>query len=78
MLLYRRRMFIYCVLFGLIIVQPLIYIIYLSDSHCDNQVQIFLSDNITDKTNIINLNPRILCWIPTTFARLDRAIVVHE
>jgi hypothetical protein len=75
MLLYRRRMFIYCFLFLLFIVQPLIYIFY---SRCDNKVQIFLPDNITDKANIFNLNTRILCWIPTTLARLDRATVVHE
>jgi len=75
MLLYRRRMFIYCFLFLLIIVQPLIYIFYL---RCDNKIQIFLPDNITDKANIFNLNTRILCWIPTTLARLDRATVVHE
>jgi len=78
MLLYRRRMFIYCFLSLLIIIQPLIYIFYSFNSHCDNKVEIFLPDNITDKENIFNLNTRILCWIPTTLERLDRAIVVHE
>ncbi|CAF1455374.1 unnamed protein product [Adineta ricciae] len=29
-----------------------------------------------NKNDIINLNPKILCWIPTTIARLDRARAV--
>jgi hypothetical protein len=78
MSLYRRRMFIYCIILLLLIAQPLIYIFYLSESHCENKMQISLPDNITDRAKIVNLNTKILCWIPTTIKRLDRAIVVHE
>lgn len=78
MLLYRRTMFIYCLLFLLIIVQPLIYLYYPTDFDCENKVEIFIPENITDRASIYNLHTRILCWIPTTLQRLDRAIVVHK
>jgi hypothetical protein len=32
----------------------------------------------SDTDPIVNRNPRILCWIPTTLTRLDRAIAVYE
>jgi len=76
---YRRRMFLYYVLLLLIIVQPLIYIFYSSNSHCVNEkIPTLILDNVIDKRNIVNLNTRILCWIPTTLKRLDRAVVVYE
>jgi hypothetical protein len=75
MLLFRRRMFLYYILFLLIIVQPFIYIFY---SLCENKIQIFLPENKTNQTDIINVNTRILCWIPTTLERLDRAMIVYE
>jgi hypothetical protein len=78
---YRRRMFVYCFIILLIIIQPLIYIFYSSVWNCDDRIQTLfqqLPDNISDKKNIVKLNTRILCWIPTTVKRLDRAIVVHE
>ena len=78
MLLYRRRLLIYCVLFLLIIVQPFIYIYFLSYRQYEDRVQIFIPENISDRASIYNVNTRILCWIPTTLKRLDRAIVVHE
>jgi hypothetical protein len=78
MSLHRRRMFIHCVILSLIIAQPLIYIFYSSNTPCENKVQTLLLDNVTDKASIINLNTRILCWIPTTLKRLNRAIVVYE
>lgn len=78
MSLYRRRMFIYCFILLLVTIQPLIYIFYLSEPDCDNKIQPLSPDIINDTTNIINLNTRVLCWIPTTLKRLDRAIVVYE
>lgn len=78
MFLYRRRICIYCLLFLIIILQPLIYRYYSSDVDCENKVEIFIPENITDRENIYNLHTRILCWIPTTLQRLDRALVVHE
>ena len=78
MLLYRRRMFIYCVLFLLIIVQPLVYFHYASPFQCENRIEIPIPENISDLTGIYNINTRILCWIPTTLKRIDRAVVVHE
>jgi hypothetical protein len=75
---HRRHMFIYCFIFLLLIIQPLIYIFYFSNSDSDNKIPTLSPDIIDDKTDIIKLNPRILCWIPTTLERLDRAIVVHE
>lgn len=71
-------MFIYCILLTLIIVQPIIYIYYSSNIQCDNKVEIIIPENITDRESIFNINTRILCWIPTTLKRLDRAIVVHK
>jgi hypothetical protein len=78
MSLYRRRIFIYCIILFLLIAQPLFYIFYLSGPHCENKLPVSLLENITDREKIINLNTKILCWIPTTIKRLDRAIVVHE
>lgn len=78
MLLYRRRMFIYLVLFLLIIVQPCIYLYYLSTFECENRIEISIPENISDRASIYNINTRVLCWIPTTLKRLDRAVVVHE
>jgi hypothetical protein len=78
MSVYRRRMFTYCFIFLLLIIQPLIYIFCLSNSDSDNKIPTLSPDTINDKTDIIKLNTRILCWIPTTLKRLDRAIVVHE
>ncbi|CAF0954953.1 unnamed protein product [Rotaria sordida] len=78
MSLYRRRIFIYFIILLLLIIEPLIYLFYLSDSHCKNNIEISIPDNISDKASIININTRILCWIPTTLNRLDRAIIVYE
>ena len=78
MSLYRRRILIYCIILLLLIVQPLIYVYRFSKSPCEHKVPIVSLENITDKGRIINLNTKILCWIPTTIKRLDRAIVVHE
>lgn len=80
MSLYRRRMFIYYFLFLLIIAQPLIYIYYSSNIQCDddNKIEIIIPENITDREKIFDINTKILCWIPTTLKRLDRAIVVYE
>ncbi|UJR36370.1 hypothetical protein I4U23_029095 [Adineta vaga] len=78
MLFYRRRMFISCFLLLLLIIQPLIYIFYFSERDCDNNIQPLSPDTFIDQTDIINLNTKILCWIPTTVLRLDRALVVYE
>ena len=78
MLFSRRRMLIYCILCLFIIVQPFIYIHSLSNRQCEDRVQIFVPENISDRASIYNVNTRILCWIPTTLKRLDRAIVVHQ
>ena len=79
MLLYhRRRMFIYFVLFLLIVVQPCIYLHYRSTFQCKNQIVFPIPENISDRASIVNINTRILCWIPTTLKRLDRAAVVYE
>ena len=78
MLLYRRRILIYFILLLFLIGLTLINMFHLFDTHCKDKIEISIPDNLTDKTNIIQLNTRILCWIPTTLKRLDRAIVVYE
>ncbi|CAF1512408.1 unnamed protein product [Didymodactylos carnosus] len=43
-----------------------------------NTDQHHISANTSDISNILQFSPRILCWIPTTHERLDRALVIHE
>ncbi|CAF5205671.1 unnamed protein product, partial [Rotaria magnacalcarata] len=79
MSLYRRRICIYCsatVLF--VIIQSLVYIFYSSESYCRNKLEISIPENLSDKASILKINTRVLCWIPTTLKRLDRAVVVYD
>ena len=78
MLLYRRRILLYSLMLLCITSLTMINVFHLFDTHCKDKIEISIPDNFTDKTNIIKLNTRILCWIPTTLKRLDRAIVVYE
>ncbi|CAF1172657.1 unnamed protein product [Didymodactylos carnosus] len=100
-LTHNHRFIIYCLLL-LLLIQPILFLTYLSL----NSTSLFITEtchtnkidtnNILDHSyssiieqrlnsvinydtlNILQYNPRILCWIPTTYERLDRALVVHE
>jgi len=71
---------IYSILILLILIQPIIHRFYSRNSTCENNYtnEISFPENFTDRASIYNLNPRILCWIPTTLNRLDRALVVYQ
>ena len=80
-ILLRRRhrfLFIVCLTLVLFIVQA---VIYSRRAKCEQNSQLTWKDlpaNVSDRARIIQLNPKILCWIPTTRQRLDRASVVYE
>ncbi|CAF3374789.1 unnamed protein product [Rotaria socialis] len=79
MSLYRRRICIYCsatILF--VIIQLSVYLFYSSAPDCRNKLEISIPENLSDKASIFKINTRVLCWIPTTLKRLDRAVVVYD
>lgn len=78
MLFYRRRLFISCFILLLLTIQLLVHIFHVSECDSDNNIPPLPPEIAIDKNDIINLNTKILCWIPTTIARLDRALVVYE
>ena len=74
----HRFLFIFCLIIVLIIVQA---VIYNRDANGEPSSQLtweHLPENVSDRARIIQLNPKILCWIPTTRQRLDRASVVYQ
>ena len=76
---YRRPLFTYSIILLLLAVQPLIHLYYQSSSKCVRYALTTLAyEAIVNHTDIVNLNTRILCWIPTTLKRLDRALIAYE
>ncbi|CAF1123862.1 unnamed protein product [Adineta ricciae] len=76
---YRRPLFTYSIILLLLAVQPLIHLYYQSNSKCFHYALTTLAyEALVNHTDIVNLNTRILCWIPTTLKRLDRALIAYE
>lgn len=81
MSLYRRRLWMCVLLLVVFLTQLLIYTSPHPAPDCDHRANLSweqLPENITDRASIINLNPRVLCWFPTTLKRLDRALVIYQ
>lgn len=78
MLIWRRRTYPISLVLVFALVQLLIYKLYFFECDCDNNIPPLSSENVNDTVNIVNLNTRILCWVPTTLSRLDRAAVAYE
>ncbi|UJR17322.1 hypothetical protein I4U23_004217 [Adineta vaga] len=76
--LYRRPIFTYSIILVLLTIQPLVHVWYQTSTICTHYITTLAPENFVNQTDIINLNTRIFCWIPTTLRRLDRALIVYE
>ena len=79
-----RRICLFSLIFCLLILQYFIFRFYQKEIDCPADYSIttlsfdVLERNLSNGESIVKLNPRILCWIPTTLQRLDRALVIYQ